>query len=150
MGTSASGPASDPRAPRPFHLAFPVDDLAAARTFYGGVLGLTEGRAASTWVDFDFFGHQISAHLAPAEVGSATSAVDGDAVPVRHFGLVLPWEDWKAFAERLRGAGVPFLIEPRIRFRGEVGEQATFFVQDPAGNALEFKAFKDPGRLFAR
>ncbi len=135
----------------PFHLAFPVDDLGAARRFYGDLLGCTEGRSSDQWIDFDFWGHQLVAHLAPGEVGqAATNPVDGHAVPVRHFGVVLDWDDWHALAERLRGVGVAFVIEPGIRFAGRVGEQATMFFLDPAGNALEFKAFKDPSQLFAR
>jgi extradiol dioxygenase family protein len=135
----------------PFHLAFPVTSLANARTFYGGLLGCPEGRSSESWVDFDLYGHQIVAHLAPHEAGHrATSAVDGDAVPVRHFGVVLPMDEWHALADRLRARGVQFIIEPHIRFRGEVGEQATMFLLDPCGNALEFKAFADPQRLFAR
>ncbi len=133
----------------PFHLAFPVDDLEAARAFYVGLLGCSEGRSAATWVDFDLRGHQLSAHRVDAVPRDATSSVDGDNVPVRHFGLVLPWDEWHAFAEELRAGGVEFLIEPRVRFAGEVGEQATLFVRDPAGNALEFKSFRDPARLFA-
>jgi extradiol dioxygenase family protein len=135
----------------PFHLAFPVDDLAAARAFYGGLLGCPEGRSSPEWVDFDLRGHQIVAHLdrTSGDAG-ATNAVDGEQVPVRHFGLVLEWSEWEALAERLRAAGIEFLIAPGIRFAGEVGEQATLFVRDPAGNALEFKAFRDPSRLFAR
>jgi len=135
----------------PFHLAFPVNDLAAARTFYGGLLGCREGRSSEQWIDFDFFGHQVVAHLAPDEVGkSATNAVDGHAVPVRHFGVVLDWDAWHAMAERLVKEGVAFIIEPGIRFQGQVGEQATMFFLDPSGNALEFKAFGDPSRLFAK
>ena len=135
----------------PFHLAFPVHDLAAARAFYGGQLGCREGRSAERWVDFDLAGHQVVAHLAPEECRRArTSEVDGDAVPVRHFGLVLPMADWKRLAERLRTQGVAFVIEPHVRFAGQVGEQATMFLLDPSGNALEFKAFADPSRLFAR
>ena len=135
----------------PFHLAFPVTSLERARAFYGGLLGCPEGRSSDSWVDFDFHGHQIVAHLAPEEAGHRqTSAVDGDAVPVRHFGVVLPMDAWEALAARLRAAGVEFLIEPHVRFRGEVGEQATMFFLDPCGNALEFKAFADPSRLFAR
>ncbi len=135
----------------PFHLAFPVDDLAAARAFYGALLGCAEGRSSEQWVDFDFFGHQLVAHLAPGEPrDSATNPVDGESVPVRHFGVVLDWDGWHALAQRLRVAGVAFLIEPGIRFAGQPGEQATLFVRDPAGNALEFKAFRDPSRLFAR
>jgi extradiol dioxygenase family protein len=135
----------------PFHLAFPVNDLASARAFYGGLLGCPEGRSSEAWVDFDLHGHQIVAHLAPeACERAATNAVDGDAVPVRHFGLVLPMDAWKALADRLRAAGVKFLVEPHVRFQGQVGEQATMFFLDPSGNALEMKAFADPSRLFAR
>jgi extradiol dioxygenase family protein len=135
----------------PFHLAFPVHSLSAARAFYGDLLGCPEGRSSNQWVDFDLHGHQIVAHLAPGEcAGAATNPVDGDAVPVRHFGLVLPMDEWKALAERLRAAGVSFLIEPHVRFQGQVGEQATMFFLDPSGNALEMKAFADPSRLFAR
>jgi uncharacterized protein len=140
----------------PFHLAFPVHDLAAARRFYGNLLGCPEGRSSSEWVDFDFYGHQIVAHLdlnwvAPDEAGHRnTSAVDGDAVPVRHFGAVLELDAWQALADRLKRAGVRFIIEPHVRFQGEVGEQSTMFFLDPSGNALEFKAFKDPSRLFAK
>ena len=136
---------------QPFHLAFPVHDLASARAFYGGLLGCPEGRSSEAWIDFDLYGHQIVAHLAPDECGHrATSAVDGDDVPVRHFGVVLGMEAWNQLAETLRAAGVRFVIEPHIRFKGEVGEQATMFFLDPSGNALEFKAFADPGRLFAK
>jgi len=139
------------RVPPPFHLAFPVDSLAEARTFYGGILGCDEGRSSSEWVDFDFYGHQIVAHLAPGEArGTSSHEVDGDAVPVRHFGVVLPMEDWARLADKLNGAGVRFLIEPHVRFRGEVGEQATMFFADPCGNAIEIKAFRDLGRLFAK
>ena len=139
--------------PRPlsFHLAFPVADLESARAFYGGLLGCPEGRSASDWVDFDFFGHQISAHWMPSAcIASGAHDVDGDDVPVRHFGLVLAWDDWTALRDRLRDRGVAFLIEPHVRFRGEVGEQATLFVLDPSGNAIEFKSFRDPARVFAR
>ncbi|MGD9966185.1 MAG: VOC family protein [Hyphomonadaceae bacterium] len=136
---------------RPFHLAFPVRALEEARAFYGGLLACPEGRSSPHWIDFNLYGHQIVAHLAPEEAGrAATSDVDGDAVPVRHFGVVLPMPEWEALAERLRAAGVNFLIEPHIRFKGEVGEQATMFFLDPSGNALEFKAFADPSLLFAR
>jgi hypothetical protein len=131
----------------PFHLAFPVRDVESTRAFYHGLLGCPVGREAERWIDFDFFGHQLSAHVAGEDV-LATNAVDGDDVPVRHFGVVLSMERWRALAERLRAAGVEFLIEPRIRFAGGVGEQATLFVRDPSGNALEFKAFEDPLRLF--
>jgi len=135
----------------PFHLAFPVHDLALARTFYGGLLGCGEGRSSDHWVDFDFYGHQVVAHLAPQELRpSAENVVDGKSVPVRHFGVILGWEDWHQLAKRLRGAGVQFIIEPGIRFAGQVGEQATMFLLDPSGNALEFKSFRDPSRIFAK
>jgi len=135
----------------PFHLAFPVHDLAAARSFYGQVLGCGEGRSSDAWIDFDFYGHQIVAHLAPDECGyRSTSAVDGHGVPVKHFGAVLPMQDWEALAERLKAAGTTFVIEPQIRFKGQVGEQATMFFLDPSGNAIEFKAFDDPSQLFAK
>lgn len=135
----------------PFHLAFPVEDLASTRSFYGGVLGLREGRAAEAWIDYDFYGHQISAHVAPgAARAPQVHRVDVDPVPVRHFGAVLEWGAWEALAARIQRAGIPFLIEPHVRFRGEIGEQGTFFVQDPSGNSLEFKTFRDSARLFAR
>jgi len=134
----------------PFHLAFPVDDLAAARAFYGDLLGCPEGRSADHWVDFDLHGHQIVAHLAPDAVRArATNPVDGEAVPVPHFGIVLPMGAWKALADRLTEAGTDFVIAPAVRFAGEPGEQATMFFLDPAGNALEFKAMADPAKLFA-
>jgi extradiol dioxygenase family protein len=136
---------------RPFHIAFPVHDLAAARAFYGGVLGCREGRSSDTWVDFDLFGHQIVAHLAPGRSGVAVdNPVDGHDVPVPHFGVILTMAEWESLAERLRGAGVRFVIEPYIRFQGQVGEQATMFFFDPSGNALEFKAFADFSQIFAR
>ena len=136
---------------RPFHLAFPVTDLTAARRFYGGLLGCPEGRSSDDWVDFNLYGHQIVAHLAPDEAGHrATSKVDGDAVPVRHFGVVLPMDEWQALADKLQGEGTAFVIQPHVRFKGEVGEQATMFFLDPCGNALEFKAFADMGSLFAK
>ena len=135
----------------PFHLAFPVKDLAEARAFYGGLLGCAEGRSDTEWIDFNFFGHQIVAYHAPREAGkSATSGVDGDQVPVRHFGLVLPMKDWEALRDRLVAAGTKFIIEPDVRFAGTIGEQSSMFFLDPSGNALEFKAFKDPSKLFAR
>lgn len=134
----------------PFHLAFPVDDLAQARRFYGDLLGCTEGRSSDEWIDFDFHGHQIVAHLAPENAGDrASNHVDGHGVPVPHFGLVLAMEDWQALADKLKAAGTEFVIEPTIRFRDRPGEQATMFLRDPSGNALEFKAFADPGQLFA-
>ncbi len=134
----------------PFHLAFPVDDLETARGFYHGLLGCRVGRESAAWIDFDFFGHQITAHLSEESTAVRTNPVDTDQVPVRHFGAILSMTEWEALAARLRGADVTFLIEPHVRFKGEVGEQATMFVQDPAGNALEFKAFTDPARIFLR
>ena len=135
----------------PFHLAFPVDDLAAARRFYGELLGCPEGRSAEDWVDFDLYGHQIVAHLAPESAPRrATNEVDGEHVPVPHVGLVLAMRDWKGLAAKLQEAGVEFVIEPTVRFAGQPGEQATMFLLDPAGNALEFKAMADPAKLFAK
>lgn len=142
----------------PFHLAFPVDDLARARDFYGRLLGCPEGRSSAEWIDYDFFGHQIVAHLAPPRPpepadpgrGEHHNEVDGHHVPVPHFGVVLDWDDFHALAERLRGGGLKFVIEPYVRFAGLVGEQATMFFRDPAGNALEFKAFRDRSQLFAK
>ena len=133
-----------------FHLAFPVRDLSEARAFYGGLLGCPEGRSSDEWVDFNFHGHQIVAHLAPQELSkAATNPVDGHDVPVRHFGLLLDLPTWEALAERLKAAGTPFVIAPHIRFPGEAGEQATMFLLDPSGNALEFKAFADDSMVFA-
>jgi len=135
----------------PFHLAFPVDDLGAARGFYGDLLGCPEGRSADHWVDFDLYGHQIVAHLAPNAVRRrATNPVDGDDVPVPHFGLVLSMDEWTALATRLEAGEIQFVIAPTVRFKGEAGEQATMFLFDPAGNALEFKAMADPAKLFAK
>ena len=139
--------------PAPFHLAISVRDLAAARAFYGGLLGCREGRSASDWVDFDFFGHQLVCHaIADSERGPAGhNPVDGHDVPVPHFGMVLEMPDWEALVKRLKDAGAAFVIEPHVRFRGQPGEQATMFLTDPSGNALEFKAFRDiAGQLFAR
>ncbi|HEY3049639.1 MAG TPA: VOC family protein [Polaromonas sp.] len=135
----------------PFHLAFPVHDIAAARQFYGDLLGCPEGRSSTEWVDFNFYGHQIVAHLAPDECGhKQTSAVDGHDVPVRHFGAVLSMSQWQALADKLTAAATRFVIEPHIRFKGEPGEQATMFFLDPSGNALEFKAFATLDNLFAK
>lgn len=135
----------------PFHLAFPVHDLEAARAFYGKLLGCPEGRSAPEWIDFDFFGHQIVAHLTPGmEPRRHSNPVDGHDVPVPHFGAVLDMADWTALAERLGAAGTEFIIEPTVRFRGQPGEQATMFFLDPSGNAIEIKAMRDPGNLFAR
>ena len=137
--------------PQPFHLAIPVHDLAAAREFYGGLFGCAEGRSSYEWVDFDFFGHQVVAHLDPTKRKHVHhNEVDGKDVPVPHFGVVMEWDAWSALADRLRTRGTRFEIEPGIRFAGQVGEQATMFLYDPSGNALEFKAFRDPSRLFAR
>lgn len=136
----------------PFHIAFPVDDLAVARHFYGTVMGCPEGRSSDSWIDFDLFGHQIVAHHAPASEGRPANhnPVDGHDVPVPHFGVVLEMPEWEALAERLRAQGTTFVIEPYIRFKGQVGEQATMFFLDPAGNALEFKAFADMSQIFAK
>ena len=135
----------------PFHLAFPVHDLDAARAFYGSVLGCEEGRSSDRWIDFNLYGHQIVTHLAPEGAGVRIhNSVDADDVPVPHFGVILSMEDWEALAARLRGRGVDFIIEPKVRFQGEVGEQATMFFLDPSGNALEFKAFADMSQVFAK
>ncbi len=138
----------------PFHLAFPVRDIDEARKFYGETLGLPEGRSDETWIDFNLFGHQIVTHLRPelsaTEDRNHLNPVDGHDVPVPHFGVVLEMENWKALAERLRDQGIQFVIEPYIRFEGQVGEQATMFFLDPSGNALEFKAFIDRSQLFAK
>ncbi len=142
---------------RPFHLAFPVRDINEAREFYGTVLGLPEGRSSETWIDFNLYGHQVVAHLAPeragAEAGQASlhhNPVDGHDVPVPHFGVVLEIDQWKELRDRLVEAEVRFVIEPYIRFEGQVGEQATMFFLDPSGNALEFKSFADLSQLFAK
>jgi extradiol dioxygenase family protein len=133
-----------------FHLAFPVANLEDARAFYSDLLGCSIGRASDRWIDFNFYGHQITAHLKPDECHtSMTNPVDGEQVPVRHFGLILEWQQWHELAEQLKTRQVTFLIEPQIRFAGEVGEQATLFIQDPSGNALEFKAFQDQEQIFA-
>jgi extradiol dioxygenase family protein len=151
----------------PFHLAIPVSDLAASRQFYGELLGCPEGRSSERWIDFDLFGHQVVAHLVEDQVADCASAekvdssadashiaghnpVDGEQVPVPHFGLVLDWQHWLELAEHLTQAGTKFVIEPYIRFQGQVGEQATMFLLDPCGNALEFKSFRDPSQLFAK
>jgi hypothetical protein len=136
---------------RPFHLAFPVHDLGAARRFYGGLIGCPEGRSSDRWIDFDLYGHQIVAHLDEgARAADVSNPVDGHDVPVPHFGVVLTMADWHALADRLTAAGIAFGIEPHIRFKGQVGEQATMFFCDPSGNALEFKAFADDTMLFAK
>ena len=134
-----------------FHLAFPVHDLDAAREFYGGVLGCEEGRSSERWIDFNLYGHQIVTHLAPDSAGvKATNGVDADHVPIPHFGIVLPMDEWRELADKLKAKGVKFIIEPKIRFAGEVGEQATMFFLDPSGNALEFKGFNDLSQVFAK
>lgn len=137
----------------PFHLAIPVHDLPAARAFYGETFGLSEGRSSDQWVDFDFYGHQLVIHehpKTPAQESAHTNPVDGHDVPIPHFGIVLGWQEWERLAERLRAAGTVFVIEPYVRFKGQPGEQATMFLLDPCGNALEFKAFRDMSQLFAR
>jgi extradiol dioxygenase family protein len=135
----------------PFHLAFPVDDLAAARSFYGGLLGCPEGRSSAQWIDFDFFGHQIVAHLDPGMTARPHhNEVDGEHVPVPHFGAVLTMAEWRALADRLEAAGIDFVIAPTVRFAGQPGEQATMFFRDPSGNALEIKAMADSAKLFAK
>jgi extradiol dioxygenase family protein len=137
--------------PQPFHLAIPVHSLDAARGFYGGLFGCPEGRSSHEWVDFDFFGHQLVAHLDPSRQPRVHhNEVDGQDVPVPHFGVVMEWQAWEELAARLRGRGIRFEIEPGIRFAGQVGEQATMFFQDPSGNALEFKSFRDLSQLFAK
>ncbi len=134
----------------PFHIAVPCDDLDAARAFYGGLLGCREGRSAAEWVDFDLYGHQFVCHLAPGAVAPrSTNPVDGHDVPVPHYGVVLDWSDWEALAAKLQTAGIDFVIAPTVRFVGQPGEQATMFFLDPAGNALEFKAMRNPENLFA-
>ena len=135
----------------PFHLAIPVHNLDACRLFYREVLACEEGRNSDHWVDFNFFGHQLVIHYKPLEPGALhTNPVDGKAVPVPHFGVVLPWEEFQPLADRIKAAGIDFIIEPYIRFKGQVGEQATMFFKDPAGNALEFKAFRNIDQLFAK
>ncbi|NVJ96638.1 MAG: VOC family protein [Alphaproteobacteria bacterium] len=135
---------------QPFHLAIPVDDLETARAFYGEVIGCEEGRSSEKWVDFNFFGHQLVVHKGMPLGQADTNTVDGEAVPSFHFGVVLDWDDWHSLATKLASLDIEFVIEPGIRFAGQVGEQATMFFLDPAGNALEFKAFKDPSQLFAK
>ena len=145
-------PETESKSISPFHLAFPVDDLEAARQFYGGLLECPEGRSSDSWIDFDLFGHQIVAHYqeSQTDVAEGDNPVDGHDVPVPHFGVVLPWVQWQVLADRLKAHDVSFVIEPYIRFAGEVGEQATLFLRDPSGNALEFKSFRDMRQLFAK
>lgn len=133
-----------------FHLAFPVNNLESTYKFYVDLIGCRVGRQTNTWMDFNFFGHQITAHLSEdANRGAESNMVDGDMVPVRHFGVILDWEGWHELVRKLRRADVQFIVEPHTRFNGEIGEQATFFCQDPSGNALEFKSFKDMSQVFA-
>lgn len=135
----------------PFHLAFPVKDIESTRAFFGDLLGCEIGRSTDKWIDFNFFGHQLSAHVKPEELSlTHANQVDGKNVPVRHFGAILEWEQWHTLADKLEAYGIEFVIEPYIRFKGEVGEQATMFFLDPSGNALEFKSFKDPSQIFAK
>ncbi len=135
----------------PFHLAFPIKDIEETKKFYKNVLGCKIGRESDAWVDFNFFGHQISAHLKPDELSNIKkNKVDGKSVPVRHFGVVLPWLEWQKLSKKIRKKGIPFLIKPKIRFKDKAGEQATFFIQDPSGNALEFKSFQDDSVIFKR
>lgn len=137
---------------QPFHVAVPVHDLAAARAFYGDLLGCPEGRSSDEWVDFDLYGHQFVCHLVASlssDGDEASNRVDGHKVPVPHYGVVLDWHNWEMLADRLREAGVEFIIEPVLRFAGQPGEQATMFLRDPSGNALEFKAMRDESRLFS-
>ena len=135
---------------QPFHLAMPVNDLEKARQFYGEFLGFAEGRSNENWIDWNFFGHQFVTHLHPQKNQTIINPVDGHGVPVPHFGVVLEWQQWHNFADRLKSHNIKFVIEPYIRFRGKTGEQATMFLLDPSGNALEFKAFKDISQLFAK
>lgn len=136
---------------KPFHLAFPIRDIEETRKFYEKLLGCEIGRSTEKWIDFNFFGHQLSAHVRPEELAQAkANLVDGKDVPVRHFGVILPWEEWNQLAEKLTQNGINFIIEPYIRFKGEVGEQATMFFLDPSGNALEFKSFQDESQIFAK
>lgn len=135
----------------PFHLAFPVKDLKETDMFYSNILGCGKGRSSDHWIDFDLFGHQVVAHLAPEDAGKgSTNDVDGHQVPVNHFGVILEWDQWHEFADKLKGHNIKFIIEPYIRFKGQPGEQATMFFLDPSGNALEFKAFKDKSQIFAK
>ena len=135
---------------RPFHLALLVADLEATRQFYCGVLGCTEGRSAERWVDFDLYGHQLSCHLGEAVGDRGANAVDGDQVPIPHFGVILQWRDWEALRARLESAEIQFVIPPRVRFEGQPGEQGTLFFRDPSGNALEFKSFRSDQSIFQR
>ena len=135
---------------RPFHLAIPVRDITGTREFYVDILGCTVGRESKTWIDFNFFGHQLSAHVSPDELEqTGTNSVDGEDVPVRHFGIVLGWNSWHALSAKLTEAGMDFVIKPTLRFKDRIGEQATMFIKDPSGNVIEFKSFRDDAALFA-
>ena len=133
----------------PFHLAVPVDDLEAARHFYGDILGCPQGRSSDNWIDFNFYGHQFVVHKGRPVTKADKNSVDGDSVPSFHYGVILEWDPWHALAARLAQAGITFIIEPKIRFQGQIGEQATMFFRDPAGNAIEIKSFKDRNQIFA-
>ncbi|NJL76108.1 MAG: glyoxalase [Saprospiraceae bacterium] len=134
----------------PFHLAFPVKDLESTRTFYEGLLGCGVGRTSDRWIDFNFWGSQITAHLVDeSETEAVTNPVDGKNIPVKHFGAILAWEEWEALGEKLKQSGISFIVEPYVRFQGEVGEQGTMFFLDPSGNAIEFKSFQDFSQIFA-
>ncbi len=136
--------------PKPFHLAFPVKNIETTLTFYRDILGCETGRSSDQWIDFNFWGHQVVAHLSPDEAGNSNkNEVDGHEVPVKHFGVILDWDEWHELAERLKQKEIEFIIEPYIRFKGKPGEQATMFFMDPSGNALEFKAFRDETQIFA-
>jgi extradiol dioxygenase family protein len=149
MANTKSGPLEEFRGRPSFHLAFPVHDLAATRAFYVDVLGCRVGRATEQWMDLNFFGYQITAHLVTRQGSLATTLVDQQDIPVPHFGLIMDWEDWHLAVDHMTYIGINFHVEPHVRFKGAVGEQATFFLRDPSGNCLEFKAFKDPGEIFA-
>ncbi len=135
----------------PFHLAFPIKDIEETKAFYKKYFNCKIGREDKKWVDFDFYGHQLSAHLRPEELNNTKeNSVDGKNVPVRHFGVILSWDEWHKLSSELKSANIDFIIDPYIRFKGETGEQATMFFLDPSGNALEFKSFKDPSQVFAK
>ncbi len=149
MAKNSGGPLEEFRSRPSFHLAFPVTDLEATRNFYVDILGCRVGRSAPSWLDLNFFGYQITAHLVDQPVNTAANDVDAHAIPVPHFGLIMDWEDWHLAVDHMTYIGVKFRVEPHVRFKGEVGEQATFFLEDPSGNCLEFKAFREPGDVFA-
>jgi len=146
--STSKGPLEEFRSRPTFHLAFPVQDLAATRAFYVDVLGCRVGRATDQWMDFNFFGYQITAHVVPQRLPRDSNKVEEHDIPVPHFGLIMDWEDWHLAVDHMTYIGIRFRVEPHVRFKGKVGEQATFFLEDPSGNCLEFKAFKDPGEIF--